>query len=1581
MAGAQAVYSGTHSVAFNAFLDSCRRRLQQQRAPGADQLITALKGTRRVSDSAGGIAVDWRKMYLAKPLGAILAGLAEHPELPIAEVDLSANSIGDKHAAALADAIRSRKALQRVLLSPHALTPEGAATVRAAATERWGAGAAAEMIDPPQAPAAAVVQPPPPAAKPIAAGAPASPAGRGAGRGLAPPSGAATPPAARGAAGTPISAGRGAESPQPRAPGGGLLSALSRRRESPSPGGDATEGYTLSMTPAHPGGAGAPRPPPPQQSPPLIAGDAARRPPQSPPRQPGAAAARVTSPTARPRPSAPGRSAALARVRWTAESALLRRYYAALLRGGHATGRGAASPPRMNAIVGQRAKAFGVADPGLLRPVRDGLRAELQLQGAFPAHGASASPPPAATSPAWQRRMALERQFAAAQAGGEDPLLSTSTAFDSPQQAARAALDRSRGPPMPPVSARSAVWEGGRVGGALRTGGPASPDVQHPRSSETRPFSAHALISRRSPLALPSPSRGTQALSDRPHQLQPPRAATPSEDAEDGYDVLAGADAATHSGLLRLPRARIESLMFKDLSRVTVLDLRGNELRSLDNLPPSLVRMDVSSNELASLDGVGNCPMLEVLNARRNRITRIGGALEHTLRLRHLLLGRNRVRRVEGVAHLTHLEVLDLAHNQLATPAAIRPLSVNARLASLTIAGNPIAHPAGRRRICLSNLPPGCGEDAVTELVRGFGSIERVALVTDRGQRRDGRAAAFVTFASAEDCAAKAAAGLHGKRMGDDPVPQSCVVRLTRRRSVLLSQVPAAVGDVPAARAAVAKHLSQFGVVAKVELTPLRWEWCAGDGQWMPVPGPEGRMLTSAAQRRPQPGGAPPPPLQRVPIGEWTVDLTASTATDATGATFQVRQHREAVAVFADGAESAERARAALNGKCWLGDSVPLIVRQMPDVHPLLTNLCPHLLWLDGKYIARPAAVGSASAFSSIADASLSQVGSAADTSAAISESALDHSAQAGSTLAGGASVNGTLPPQQAGCGLLMPHSAAASRAALGDRGAYSLPGQARRQRGRIDRSRERSEREQQRQQQLSMRMQGGPADAGRSRSLSAASSRLSSIPSAPRRRSKSADGAALALPAPAPDQCQQEPAPIVPPGQLLSSHSMVPSEWDVARGLGGARTAAPAAAGAPAEQRPAPRRRRPSASAEGGAAPAAAPPAGRVLGRLRATPQSVAPKQRQGQQRQRRSRSAGAETSTSDAGMDTSAELRSALRSLSAATAAADRSAAEAGRTSRVSFRSPPQPDHGPRHHAPRHASERGDPLALSDLSCGCAAPPQAASAALPPFPPPPAPRGDADSFVDAGAAATPSRRLAPTQQRTPQAQRHAAGGTPSSSARRGQQASPLVSQGLQQLYDQLQHMHSQLASRRASAPPPAAEQPPPRLGPDTAPPPEASPRGRPPPAAAPSHGRAAPPAEGDEAEATEWLRSAGDDLVATHLALKALLVLMQGGNVAELKRYQSIVESCGMLGDTEIPQAVVSFCGLTEELLSAPEITGAGRGARVLKMLRQLSETKTCIKYIFALIDRGEPRLLDEYLARVRRSVLLHDAEHMIP
>lgn len=184
--------------------------------------------------------------------------------------------------------------------------------------------------------------------------------------------------------------------------------------------------------------------------------------------------------------------------------------------------------------------------------------------------------------------------------------------------------------------------------------------------------------------------------------------------AENIWDLVWAYEAAVeqslHSGEVDAETAaRVPSALLGGgaYNAVTVLCLSSNHLTELQALPATLLRLDISSNRLTRLEGLKQCRMLTVLNARRNRIEAISG-LEGNPCLAHLFLGRNCIKEVVGLAHLLLLETLDLSYNRLRSQASIRALSLCSGLRHLLLRGNPLLEEikGNGHRPLLRNLCP-----------------------------------------------------------------------------------------------------------------------------------------------------------------------------------------------------------------------------------------------------------------------------------------------------------------------------------------------------------------------------------------------------------------------------------------------------------------------------------------------------------------------------------------------------------------------------------------------------------------------------------------------------------------------------------------------------------------------------------------------------------------------------------------------------------------------------------------------------------------------------------------------------------
>ncbi|EOD12383.1 hypothetical protein EMIHUDRAFT_213610, partial [Emiliania huxleyi CCMP1516] len=123
------------------------------------------------------------------------------------------------------------------------------------------------------------------------------------------------------------------------------------------------------------------------------------------------------------------------------------------------------------------------------------------------------------------------------------------------------------------------------------------------------------------------------------------------------------------------------------------------------SVTPTLSVLNLSHNEIATVENLDRLAALTRLDLSHNRITRLTG-LESLSRLSFLSLTSNRLRAVTGLEHLRLLEVLLLGDNQLGSVACLRALSWLPELRTLTLAGsNPLADASSHTAFVASLLP------------------------------------------------------------------------------------------------------------------------------------------------------------------------------------------------------------------------------------------------------------------------------------------------------------------------------------------------------------------------------------------------------------------------------------------------------------------------------------------------------------------------------------------------------------------------------------------------------------------------------------------------------------------------------------------------------------------------------------------------------------------------------------------------------------------------------------------------------------------------------------------------------------
>lgn len=108
---------------------------------------------------------------------------------------------------------------------------------------------------------------------------------------------------------------------------------------------------------------------------------------------------------------------------------------------------------------------------------------------------------------------------------------------------------------------------------------------------------------------------------------------------------------------------------------------------------PNLVELDLSSNQINSLQGLHRLENLEKLSLRNNGLASFDRLqLEHHLiRLTWLSLADNKISSLKGMDLLTNLGFLDVSNNIISKLDDISLITALPRLSSLILQGNPIS--------------------------------------------------------------------------------------------------------------------------------------------------------------------------------------------------------------------------------------------------------------------------------------------------------------------------------------------------------------------------------------------------------------------------------------------------------------------------------------------------------------------------------------------------------------------------------------------------------------------------------------------------------------------------------------------------------------------------------------------------------------------------------------------------------------------------------------------------------------------------------------------------------------------------
>lgn len=133
-----------------------------------------------------------------------------------------------------------------------------------------------------------------------------------------------------------------------------------------------------------------------------------------------------------------------------------------------------------------------------------------------------------------------------------------------------------------------------------------------------------------------------------------------------------------------------------------VLNLSGNAIVRITAgaLPRGLHMLNLSKNNISTIEGLRELTRLRVLDLSYNRIFRIGHGLASCTALKELYLAGNKISEVEGLHRLLKLTVLDLRFNKISTAKCLGQLAANyISLQAISLEGNPAQKNVGDEQL------------------------------------------------------------------------------------------------------------------------------------------------------------------------------------------------------------------------------------------------------------------------------------------------------------------------------------------------------------------------------------------------------------------------------------------------------------------------------------------------------------------------------------------------------------------------------------------------------------------------------------------------------------------------------------------------------------------------------------------------------------------------------------------------------------------------------------------------------------------------------------------------------------------
>ncbi|KAI9075352.1 hypothetical protein K1719_042757 [Acacia pycnantha] len=174
---------------------------------------------------------------------------------------------------------------------------------------------------------------------------------------------------------------------------------------------------------------------------------------------------------------------------------------------------------------------------------------------------------------------------------------------------------------------------------------------------------------------------------------------TPSMEAAKRYISSVSPNATTahlaNYGLVMIPLLSV-------FATLKVLNLSGNAIGriTVGALPRGLHALNLSKNNITTIEGLRELTRIRVLDLSYNRILRIGHGLASCSSLKELYLAGNKISEVEGLHRLLKLNVLDLRFNKISTAKCLGQLAANYNsLQGISLEGNPAQKNVGNEQL------------------------------------------------------------------------------------------------------------------------------------------------------------------------------------------------------------------------------------------------------------------------------------------------------------------------------------------------------------------------------------------------------------------------------------------------------------------------------------------------------------------------------------------------------------------------------------------------------------------------------------------------------------------------------------------------------------------------------------------------------------------------------------------------------------------------------------------------------------------------------------------------------------------